>query len=88
MTKRALMLFLDGVGLGAADPATNPFMQAELPTLQALLGISHLTGQTAGTVTAQAALLGLDAQLGVGGLPQSATGQLPEGQNLRRIGRF
>jgi hypothetical protein len=50
-------------------------MHVSLPTLQALLGVSHLTREAAGTVTGQAALLGLDALLGVPGLPQSATGQ-------------
>jgi hypothetical protein len=39
------------------------------------LGVSHLTRDVAGTVTDQAALLGLDALLNVPGLPQSATGQ-------------
>jgi hypothetical protein len=73
--KHIVILFLDGVGLGAADPEANPFMHVSLPTLQALLGASHLTREVAGTVTAQAALLGLDALLGVPGLPQSATGQ-------------
>ena len=75
MSKRVIIIFLDGVGLGAAEPEANPFMHVELPTLQALLGVSHLTREVAGTVTSQAALLGLDALLGVPGLPQSATGQ-------------
>lgn len=75
MPKHVLVIFLDGVGLGDADPEANPFMHIELPTLRGLLGVSHLTREAAGTVTAQAALLGLDARLGVPGLPQSATGQ-------------
>lgn len=50
-------------------------MHAELPAVQSLLGVPHLTRDAAGTVTSQAALLGLDACLGVTGLPQSATGQ-------------
>jgi hypothetical protein len=75
MAKRIIVIFLDGVGLGDADPEANPFMHVELPTLRSLLGVSHLTREVAGTVTEQAALLGLDALLGVPGLPQSATGQ-------------
>jgi hypothetical protein len=75
MSKHSLIVFLDGVGLGQANTETNPFMHVDLPTVQALLAVSHLTCQAAGTVTAQAALLGLDAQLNVPGLPQSATGQ-------------
>lgn len=73
--KRVIVIFLDGVGLGDADPEANPFMHVELPTLQRLLGVPHLTREMAGTATSQAALLGLDARLGVPGLPQSATGQ-------------
>ena len=73
--KRVIFVFLDGVGLGVADPEVNPFMHVNLPNLQSLLGISHVTSEVAGTVTAEAALLGLDAGLGVVGLPQSATGQ-------------
>ncbi len=75
MAKHCLILFLDGVGLGDADPETNPFMHVDLPTARALLGVSHLTREAAGTITPQAALLGLDARLNVPGLPQSATGQ-------------
>jgi len=75
VTKSAIVLFLDGVGLGAADPEANPFMHARMPTLQGLLGVPHLTGEVAGTITDRAALLGLDAAVGVEGLPQSATGQ-------------
>jgi hypothetical protein len=75
MTRRAIILFLDGVGLGPADAQTNPFMHAAMPTAQALLGVPHLTLNAAGAVTSRASLLGLDARLGVDGLPQSATGQ-------------
>ena len=75
MTKRIIVLFLDGVGLGDADPEANPFMHVAMPTIQALLDIPHVTRDMSGTVTDQAALLGLDARLGVPGLPQSATGQ-------------
>jgi hypothetical protein len=70
-----IVLFLDGVGLGDADPEANPFMHVMMPTLQSLVGIPHATRDAAGAVTERAALLGLDAGLGVPGLPQSATGQ-------------
>jgi hypothetical protein len=75
LEKSVIILFLDGVGLGDADSETNPFMHVDLPTVQALLGISHLTREAADTITDQAALLGLDTLLGVPGMPQSATGQ-------------
>lgn len=35
---RALLLFLDGVGIGPADERSNPFLRARLPTLAALSG--------------------------------------------------
>lgn len=70
---RVLLVFLDGVGLGDPDPATNPFVRARTPTVARLLG-GPLAGR-APRRTAQAVLVPLDAQLGVPGLPQSATGQ-------------
>jgi hypothetical protein len=75
MTRRAIILFLDGVGLGEANLGTNPFMHVVMPTMRTLLDVPYLTRETAGAVTGQATLLGLDAGLGVPGLPQSATGQ-------------
>ncbi len=73
-TVRILMVFVDGVGLGDADPATNPLVRAETPTFHRLLG-GPLAGRAA-VRTAEAVLVPLDAQLGVPGLPQSATGQV------------
>jgi 2,3-bisphosphoglycerate-independent phosphoglycerate mutase len=75
ITRSVIILFLDGVGLGDADSEVNPFMHVDLPTVQALLNISHLTRDAAGTMTDRAALLGLDTLMGVSGMPQSATGQ-------------
>jgi hypothetical protein len=82
-----LFFFLDGVGLGASDPLTNPFAQARLPNLERLLGgqpfvldslpipdNQHLV-QTLPLESERATLVALDAGLGVPGLPQSATGQ-------------
>lgn len=72
---RILFLFLDGVGLGGEDPAVNPFARAEMPVLQDLLGGRRLTAAAAPFYGDRVVLLGLDAGLGVPGLPQSATGQ-------------
>lgn len=72
--RRALLLFVDGLGLGPDDPAVNPLVAARTPALDRLLGrkLTH----TADPVQWNGALLvPLDATLGVDGLPQSATGQ-------------
>ena len=38
MNRQALLLFVDGLGLGADDPAINPVVAAHTPCLDALLG--------------------------------------------------
>lgn len=70
-----LFLFLDGVGLGDDNPNINPFARVEMPKLQELLGGQRLIGATSPCKCERATLIGLDACLGVEGLPQSATGQ-------------
>ncbi len=80
-----LVLFLDGVGLGAPDPATNPFARAATPAIRHLLGGPLVLD---GVVDRPGVLLlPADATLGVAGLPQSATGQtaLLTGLNAPRI---
>src|SRR5581483_11822833 len=72
---RVFFIFLDGVGLGADNPEINPFARAKMPTLESLLGGHKLLASVAPFVGERAALLPLDASLGVAGLPQSATGQ-------------
>ncbi|MEW6030624.1 MAG: peptidase [Chloroflexota bacterium] len=72
---RVLFLFLDGVGLGADDPEINPFVRADMPRLRALLGGRPMTASAAPFESERVTLLSLDANLGVEGLPQSATGQ-------------
>lgn len=79
--ERALLLFLDGCGIGPPDPARNPFLTADLPNLAALLGgIPTLQpapgeGVRAGSGAAAAAWTAADARFGLPGLPQSGTGQ-------------
>jgi len=70
-----LFLFLDGVGLGHDDPATNPFSRAALPHLHDLLGGRGLFLERGAIYEEKATLIPTDATLGVEGLPQSATGQ-------------
>lgn len=84
MQPRLLFLFLDGVGIGSDDPENNPLANAHMPNLMALLEGHRLVGNAIPTHTARATLLALDANLGVPGTPQSATGQatLLTGRNV------
>lgn len=71
---RVLFVFLDGVGIGARDGASNPFAAAKLPALRQLLGdIPYLDSPR--LESQRALVVPLDATLGVDGLPQSGTGQ-------------
>jgi 2,3-bisphosphoglycerate-independent phosphoglycerate mutase len=84
MQPRLLFLFLDGVGIGSDDPTNNPLAIAHMPNLMALLDGHRLVGNAIPTHTQRATLLALDANLGVPGTPQSATGQatLLTGRNV------
>jgi 2,3-bisphosphoglycerate-independent phosphoglycerate mutase len=74
--RRSLLVFLDGVGIGADDAARNPFLTASMPTFDRLLGGRPRAGMPElGSGDGAAAWVGLDACLGVDGLPQSGTGQ-------------
>jgi hypothetical protein len=72
---RILFLFLDGVGLASPEAESNPLNQTRLPTLEGLLGGNRLVQSTAPYSGEFATLMSLDANLGIPGLPQSATGQ-------------
>ncbi|HEY6103847.1 MAG TPA: metalloenzyme [bacterium] len=74
MSRRVLLLFVDGIGLGPDDPEVNPFAAARTPALEGLLG-ARLTWTDQPLRRDGAVLVPLDATLGVPGLPQSATGQ-------------
>lgn len=77
--RRAILVFLDGVGIGPGDAAYNPFAVAHLPRIQALLGsrlpVTEQLDADGRIVSEQAVLVAADATLGVEGLPQSGTGQ-------------
>lgn len=72
---RILVIFLDGVGLGADDATRNAFVTARLPVLTGLLAGARATLSVTPLRTAHATLAALDAGLGVEGTPQSGTGQ-------------
>jgi hypothetical protein len=81
---RVLFIFLDGIGLGENDPATNPFARAKMPNLNTLLDGRTLLRDAAPFYGEHASLLAIDPAVGVVGLPQSATGQaiLLTGMNI------
>ena len=72
---KILFLFLDGIGLGEDNPEINPFARANMPYLRSLLGGRALTRSAAPFESEQISLLAINPNLGVIGLPQSATGQ-------------
>lgn len=74
-TLRVLFLFFDGWGLGAPDPALNPFLTASMPTLRELFAGTMPTNANGSYQSSLATLVPTDATLGVPGLPQSGTGQ-------------
>jgi len=82
-----LFIFVDGVGLGPNDARFNPFERARLPTFSRLLRGAPVNLDTAPFHAEGVSLLGLDATLGIEGLPQSGTGQasLLTGQNAPRL---
>jgi 2,3-bisphosphoglycerate-independent phosphoglycerate mutase len=87
VVRRSLLLFIDGVGLGDADPERNAFVVARLPTLSALLAGGQAVRGTAPYHGDVASLVALDASLGISGLPQSGTGQsaLLTGKNTAQL---
>ena len=72
---KILFLFLDGIGLGDDNPETNPFLRANMPHLESLLGGKKMTKSAAPFEGDSILLKAVDPNLGVKGLPQSATGQ-------------
>lgn len=74
-TPRALLIFLDGIGLGVDDPTLNPFAAAHTPTLWALAGGQKWLREAAPAETERSLFIPTDPRLGLPGRPQSATGQ-------------
>ncbi len=72
--RKVLLIFIDGLGLGEENPATNPLIRIDPTFFRGLFGgpLSRERGQI---INDTACLVPTDAGLGVPGLPQSATGQ-------------
>lgn len=84
---RIILLFLDGVGIGAADPERNPFFAAPPPGISALLGGRLPSLRNRHPAGRHALCIPANATLRVDGLPQSGTGQatLYTGINCARL---
>lgn len=72
---RAVMIFIDGIGLGENDPDSNPFIYTPMPRMSRILHGNLFCKDSVGFHGRNISLLGLETGLGVPGVPQSATGQ-------------
>jgi hypothetical protein len=81
------LIFLDGVGLGRADPNINPLVAANLPHIAVLLEGRRLDLDLEPFDGSHASFRPSDATLGVEGVPESATGQsvLLTGVNVPKL---
>jgi 2,3-bisphosphoglycerate-independent phosphoglycerate mutase len=70
-----MLLFIDGVGLGAEDPQVNPLVAARMDHLRGLLGGRPLVRAALPLTGPPTWAAVTDPTLGIPGLPQSATGQ-------------
>jgi len=86
ITHHVHIFFMDGVGMGAADTAVNPFVTAQMPYLAGLFGAEWYT-PNGSLSTPTASLIPTDANLGLPGKPQSATGQaaILTGRNVPQL---
>lgn len=84
---RVTFVFLDGVGLGPADPESNPLATDGLLQLARLAGGQPWTLDAPPIRRPDHVFVPIDANLGVEGLPQSGTGQasLFTGVNCARL---
>lgn len=82
-----LLVFLDGVGIGPDDPATNPFSRFRMKNIDAMMSLSSAEPADGRVRTDGHVFSTIDANLDVEGLPQSGTGQasLFTGINCARI---
>ncbi len=73
--RSVLFIFLDGVGLGPDDPDVNPLSDNELGAFQRIAGGERWIAPANPVLKAGHVSRGIDATLGIAGLPQSGTGQ-------------
>jgi hypothetical protein len=88
--RKLFLLFLDGVGAGAEDPAVNPFFRFGAPGFARLCGGVLPSTRVSEASGPDSSFRSVDPVMGVPGLPQSGTGQtsLLTGVNApRALGR-
>src|SRR5664279_2447477 len=87
LMKHILMIFIDGIGLGDDDPAVNPFVAANLPTLNGLTNGKRWVRGIGREASARAILVPTDPRMGIPGRPQSASGQaaILTGRNVPQL---
>jgi 2,3-bisphosphoglycerate-independent phosphoglycerate mutase len=68
-SNRIILIFVDGIGIGTRNQAINPCANADFRIFR------HFKDELFPKETDSGIILGLDATLGIPGLPQSATGQ-------------
>jgi len=73
--RKIIFIFLDGVGMGIDDPLANPLVADCYPTLNKVLKGNHPLKSTGRCSLSEVELIPTDAQMGISGRPQSATGQ-------------
>jgi hypothetical protein len=89
--RHLLIFFVDGVGLGVNDAATNPFVEANLPNLNGLLGEGWYLrpdhGGPGRLTSDRISLVSTDPNMDIQGRPQSATGQatILTGRNVPQL---
>ena len=89
--RHVLLFFVDGVGMGVDDPEINPFVEADLPALNGLLGENWFLRPDCGgpgrISNERISLVPTDPNLNTPGRPQSATGQatILTGRNVPEI---
>ncbi|MEX0894398.1 MAG: hypothetical protein WDZ36_01470 [Balneolaceae bacterium] len=81
-----IFLFIDGIGLGKPGPE-NPLSDVKWEAFKRLTGGEGLVGHKSPVQSRNLFFTGVDATLGVNGLPQSGTGQasLFTGKNAAKI---
>lgn len=86
MGRHVHIFFMDGVGMGTADTAVNPFVTAHMPYLTGLFGAAWYV-PNGSLSNSHASLIPTDANLGLPGKPQSATGQatILTGRNVPQL---